>query len=114
MGRMAAAKGAIVMVGDVTVDWMFVNLGGDPRGVDFCGFRSSGAKRLESRRPVQGPRAFICVDMFRHGALSVQAIVELNSLSGKLRFDRSDLPIEHQSDLHADGRLFGDFVEGGP
>ncbi|HET6477143.1 MAG TPA: ATP-binding protein [Thermoleophilia bacterium] len=58
-------------------------------------------------------RAFVCADRFRHGARSMQAIVEMSSLSGKLHFDRSSLPPEDQLDLHVDGRLFGGLVEGG-
>ena len=55
-------------------------------------------------------RAFLLVDRFSHGARSMQAIVEMSSLSGKLRFDRSSLPPEDQLDLHVDGHAFGDLV----
>lgn len=59
-------------------------------------------------------RAFLSIDRFRHGARSMEAIIEMSSLSGKLHFDRSSLPPEDQLDLHVNGRVFGDLVERGP
>jgi hypothetical protein len=104
-------------------------LGPNPSGPDDLAYMLRRALLLRSllarrsRRLLRGKvlqiddgvlRAFICVDRFRHGARSMQAIVEMSSLSGKLHFDRSSLPPEDQLDLHVNGRVFSDLVERGP
>jgi hypothetical protein len=51
-------------------------------------------------------RAFLTIDGYRHGARSMECIVDMSSLSGKLKFERSCLPAPHQLDLHVDAGRF--------
>jgi len=103
--------------------------GPNPRGPDDVAFMLRRALLLRSLLKRRSPRllrngtlqidegvlrAFIGVDRFRHGARSMQAIVEMSSLSGKLHYDRSSLPPEDQLSLHVNGRVFDDLVERGP
>ena len=104
-------------------------LGPNPHGPDDVAYMLRRALLLRSLLARRSPRllrdgimrvdegvlrAFICVDRFRHGARSMQAIIEMSSLSGKLHFDRSSLPPEDQLNLHVNGRVFEDLVERGP
>lgn len=50
--------------------------------------------------------AFIGIDKFFHGARSMEAIIDMSALSGKLKFERSCLPAPHQLDLHVDSGRF--------
>jgi hypothetical protein len=43
---------------------------------------------------------------YLHGARSIEAIIEMSALSGRLRFERSLLPSEHQLALHVDPAQF--------
>jgi hypothetical protein len=103
-------------------------VGPNPHGPDDVAYMLRRALLLRSLLVARSPRllrsgtlqidegvlrAFISVDRFHHGARSMQAIVEMSSLSGKLRFDRSSLPPEDQLNLHVDGHVFGDLVERG-
>lgn len=51
-------------------------------------------------------KAFLSVSHYRHGARSVEAIVEMSALSGRTQFTRSALPAPHQLDLHVDSAEF--------
>jgi hypothetical protein len=57
-------------------------------------------------------RAFLAVDEYIHGARSMQAIVEMSTLSGKPRFERSSLPARRQLALHVDAEAFLELVRG--
>jgi ATPase family associated with various cellular activities (AAA) len=50
--------------------------------------------------------AFINIDEFLHGARSVEAIVDMSAITGKLRFERSSLPAENQLALHVNAEKF--------
>lgn len=50
--------------------------------------------------------AFLKVPSYRHGARSMEAIIDMSHLSGQPSFLRSSLPSEAQLDLHVDGRRF--------
>jgi hypothetical protein len=56
-------------------------------------------------------RAFLNVTTYVHGARSMEAIVDMSTLAGKLRFERSALPPAHQLSLHVDAREFFDLVQ---
>jgi len=45
-------------------------------------------------------RAFLNVATYVHGARSMESVVDMSALSGKLRYERSALPPQHQLDLH--------------
>ena len=51
-------------------------------------------------------RAFLLIPEFRHGARSMEAIVDMSRLVGCAYFDPSHLPPKAQLDLHVDGRAF--------
>jgi hypothetical protein len=57
-------------------------------------------------------RAFLSIDEYIHGARSMQAIVEMSTLSGKPRFERSSLPARRQLALHVDAGRFLELVRG--
>jgi hypothetical protein len=57
-------------------------------------------------------RAFILAPRFLHGARSMESILDMSSLSGKLRFERSALPARHQLALHVDADAFLRLVHG--
>lgn len=50
--------------------------------------------------------AFLGVPSYVHGARSMEALVEMSSLSGRLRYERSALPAQHQLSLHVDAEEF--------
>lgn len=54
--------------------------------------------------------AFLEVPSYVHGARSMEALVEMSSLSGRLRYERSALPAQHQLGLHVDAEEFLDLV----
>jgi hypothetical protein len=47
-------------------------------------------------------RAFVNVSRFLHGARSLEALIDMSSLGGALRFERSALPTRRQLALHLD------------
>jgi hypothetical protein len=47
--------------------------------------------------------ALLGVSRYRHGARSMESILAMSQLSGRMRFERSCLPPEAQLDLHVDG-----------
>jgi hypothetical protein len=51
-------------------------------------------------------RAFLEVPSYLHGARSMESVIEMSALSGKLRYVRSALPAEHQLGLHVDAESF--------
>lgn len=50
--------------------------------------------------------AFLEIGKYRHGARSMESIIDMSVLSGKLMFERSCLPAPHQLDLHVDAAEF--------
>jgi len=50
--------------------------------------------------------AFIEVNKFFYGARSIEAMVDMSSLSGKGSYERSCLPAKHQLALHVDAAAF--------
>jgi len=50
--------------------------------------------------------ALLHVGHYKHGARSMESLVMSSSLAGKLRFDRSSLPLAHQLDVHVYGFEF--------
>lgn len=57
-------------------------------------------------------RAFLLVGEYIHGARSMEAIVQMSSLSGKPRFERSSLPARQQLAVHVDADVFMGLVRG--
>lgn len=57
-------------------------------------------------------RAFLQVGEYIHGARSMEAIVQMSSLAGKARFERSSLPASQQLALHVDAAEFMALVRG--
>jgi hypothetical protein len=51
-------------------------------------------------------RAFLLTREYRHGARSMEAIVAMSQLAGKITYERSCLPSEAQVSLHVDGQDF--------
>ena len=51
-------------------------------------------------------RAFLHVGAFRHGARSVEAIVDMSALTGKASYERASLPAPSQLALHVDAAEF--------
>jgi hypothetical protein len=51
-------------------------------------------------------RAFLHVDTYLHGARSMESLLDMSSLSGKLRYERSALPARHQLSLHVNADAF--------
>ncbi len=56
--------------------------------------------------------AFIGAGRFYHGARSMEAIIDMSSLAGKMRFERSSLPPRRQLTLHVDADEFLRLVAG--
>ena len=50
--------------------------------------------------------AFLAVAEYIHGARSLEAILEMSSLTGKPRFERASLPAYQQLAMHVDAELF--------
>ncbi len=59
-------------------------------------------------------RAFLEVPSYLHGARSMQSVIEMSALSGKLRYVRSALPAEHQLSLHVDAEAFLALIDESP
>ncbi len=57
-------------------------------------------------------RAFLDITFYVHGARSMEAILDMSALSGKLRYERSALPPAHQLGLHVDAAEFLAPVQG--
>jgi hypothetical protein len=57
-------------------------------------------------------RAFLQVGEYIHGARSMEAIVQMSSLAGKPRFERSSLPAAQQLGVHVDAAAFMALVSG--
>lgn len=51
-------------------------------------------------------RAFLDVSAYVHGARSMESVIDMSALTGKLRFERSALPPRHQLSLHVDAEEF--------
>ncbi len=51
-------------------------------------------------------RAFLDATAYLHGARSMESIIEMSALAGKLRYERSALPAQHQLSLHVDADEF--------
>jgi hypothetical protein len=51
-------------------------------------------------------RAFLHADVFRHGARSMEAIVDMSTLTGKASYERSSLPAASQLTMHVDAEAF--------
>ena len=51
-------------------------------------------------------RAFLLVDDYRHGARSMEAIIDMSQLAGALRFEEASLPAPHLLELHVDAAEF--------
>ena len=51
-------------------------------------------------------RAFLLVGRYRHGARSMEAIIDMSHLAGTLSFERSSLPAPHLLEVHADAQEF--------
>jgi len=54
--------------------------------------------------------AFLTIDRFYHGARSLESIVDMSTLAGKPRYERSSLPPRHQLALHVEARRFLELV----
>lgn len=59
-------------------------------------------------------RAFLDVQTYVHGARSIESIIDMSALSGKLRYERSALPPHHQLNLHVAAEEFLTLVHGTP
>ena len=57
-------------------------------------------------------RAFLQIGEYIHGARSMEAIVQMSSLAGKPRFERSSLPASQQLAVHVDAGEFMSLVRG--
>ena len=51
-------------------------------------------------------RAFLLVDDYRHGARSMEAIIDMSQLARALRFEEASLPAPHLLELHVDAAEF--------
>ena len=56
--------------------------------------------------------AFLSVPMYLHGARSLEAVIDMSALAGRLRYERSALPARHQLALHVDAELFLKLAQG--
>jgi len=59
-------------------------------------------------------RAFLQTPGYYHGARSLEAILEMSHLSGRIYFDPSLLPPQHQLNLHVDANAFMVLVQHQP
>jgi hypothetical protein len=50
--------------------------------------------------------AFLKIGAYRHGARSMEAVIDMSTLAGHTRFERSNLPDDAQLELHVDSREF--------
>ncbi len=64
-------------------------------------------ERVETIRIDEGVlRAFLKVREYKHGARSMESIIGMSLLAGKVQFEQSSLPSKEQLDLHVDGLEF--------
>jgi hypothetical protein len=55
-------------------------------------------------------RGFLKVPSYKHGSRSMEAIIEMSTLSGKMRFEQASLPPAKQLELHVDSEMFSKLV----
>ncbi len=55
-------------------------------------------------------RGFLKVPTYKHGARSMEAIIDMSILAGKIRYDQACLPPAKQLDLHVDSAMFSKLV----
>ena len=55
--------------------------------------------------------AFLCVDKFLHGARSIESILTMSALNGRVRFEPSFLPSREQIALHVDSERWFTLIE---
>lgn len=55
-------------------------------------------------------RAFLLADQYRHGARSIEALIEMSTLAERRSFDRSALPTSEQLNMHVDADNFWNLV----
>ncbi|HUZ03282.1 MAG TPA: AAA family ATPase [Thermomicrobiaceae bacterium] len=104
-------------------------LGPNPAGPDDASFMPRRALLLRALLRGRAPqlfarerlridpgvlRAFLEVASYVHGARSMEAILDMSGLSGKLRYERSALPPAHQLGLHVDAEEFLGLVHRSP
>jgi hypothetical protein len=92
-------------------------LGPNPRNADDHSFILRRALLLRALLQLRAPgvlrggrldidpgvlHAFLNVTTYVHGARSMESIVDMSTLSGRLRYERSALPPRHQLGLHVD------------
>jgi ATPase family associated with various cellular activities (AAA) len=72
------------------------------------------SRGAEPRMQIDGGvlRAFLEIGEYIHGARSMEAIVQMSSLAGKPRFERSSLPARQQLGVHVDAEEFLRLVRG--
>lgn len=58
-------------------------------------------------------RAFLRAPKYKHGARSMEAIVDMSTLEGKEIFEKASLPSKDQLDLHVDAEIFTNLVRQG-
>jgi hypothetical protein len=75
-------------------------LGKAPQIVD----RRDGRETLRMDRELV--RAFVQIGTYLHGARSMEAIIDMSTLTGALRFERASLPTRGQLALHVDPHEF--------
>jgi hypothetical protein len=56
--------------------------------------------------------AFLGIERFLHGARSMEALLDMSSLAGKVSYDRASLPAANQLALHVDADRFLELVSG--
>lgn len=50
--------------------------------------------------------AFLRVGRYRHGARSMEALIEMSAISGKTQYEQASLPAPHLLELHVDASEF--------
>ena len=103
-------------------------LGPNPAGADDVGVGLRRALLLRSILQQSAPQlfrdgrlaidegvltAFLGVPAFRHGARSIEAIVDMSALGGKATYERASLPAPRQLALHVDADVFLELVAAG-
>ncbi|MEZ5125269.1 MAG: AAA family ATPase [Thermoleophilia bacterium] len=51
-------------------------------------------------------RAFLLASRYKHGARSMEALIEMSALSGRMQYEQASLPAPHLLDLHVDAAEF--------
>jgi RyR domain len=57
-------------------------------------------------------RAFLKVPEYKHGARSMEAIIDMSTLSGLKKFEQAALPPREQLELHVDAHSFSELLSG--